>query len=126
LSTPLETIRPTERDGSEASNLTPGSRYPLQNVRGKTFSVLRRDDRLIARKVGRDVQFVVPASKIQDEEKRRRLELVHHHLAALVRNGTPISKVTVTPDAHVVYLIDGDAYFAGYAPEGGEGFLFES
>jgi superfamily II DNA or RNA helicase len=127
LSSALEVINADDLSeaGPDASALRPGSSYPLSAVRGKVFSVLQRDGRLIAKKKGRNVQFVVPSADIAETDKRDKLEGIQRHLAAVISNNKSINKITITPEGYVVYLIDGNAYFAGFAPEGAEGFTFE-
>lgn len=124
LQSPLEIIRPDE--GETAHDVyVPGDPYPLRRVRGRTFSVLQRDKRLIARKTSRAVRFVVPAERLTEPEKHQKLMDLQQHLAVVIARGHRINKITVTPEGHVVYLFGGQAYFAGSAPERAAGFQFE-
>jgi superfamily II DNA or RNA helicase len=103
----------------------PGAPYPLGSVKGKVFSVLQRDKRLIAQKLKGRVQFVVPADMLADRQKQASLRQIQEFLANVYARGLRINKITVTPEGHVVYVYDNQAYFIGHAPEGPEGFLFE-
>jgi hypothetical protein len=118
-------------DGQDVSNPTdgkflPGDLYPLGLVKGKTFSVLQRDKRLIARKLYGRVEFVVPASKLADARKQAELCQIQRVLADAYARGRQVSKITVTEAGHVVYVFQNQAYFVGHAPEGAEGFIFET
>ncbi len=126
LDEPLKKVLITERGATEtAKQYSPGDSYPLHLVRGKEFSVLQRDKRLIAVKQRGQVNFVVPAQSITDPMKRAMLEDIQLRLAASYRGGHTISKITVTAAGHVVYLFNGVAHFVGQAPEGAEGFVME-
>jgi hypothetical protein len=104
----------------------PGDEYPLARVSGKTFSVLQRDPRLIARKDRGQTHFVIASDRLADLEKRHALVQLQHFLKSVYQKGHRISKVTVTNEGHVVYVFDNQAVFAGLAPEGADGFVFES
>jgi superfamily II DNA or RNA helicase len=125
LTTGLEPA-PAQGDGDEhARRYGPGDPYPLGKVRGKTFSVLQRDKRLIAIKTRDGVRFVADAETLEDAAKGDALRSVQRELARAYARGRRISKITVTPEGHVVYVFNGEAYFVGDAPEGAEGFKFE-
>jgi superfamily II DNA or RNA helicase len=123
LDEPLEIAVPSP-DADGTKDYVPGSVYPLGLATGKTFSVLQRDKRLIAKKVNGHVQFVIPADELADAHKQSVLRSIQRVLADVYARGHRISKVTVTEKGHVVYVFDNQAYFVGYAPEGKEGFLF--
>ena len=89
------------------------------------FSVLQRDPRLIARKCRGKIQFVLPREKVLPVEKREALDAVQRQIARVYSNGHKISRITVTPEGHVVYVFNNNAYFLGMAPEGPCGFQFE-
>jgi len=125
LDAPLEPVEQIEANGLANDQYTPGAVYPLTRVRGKVFSVLQRDKRLIARKVKGHVQFVVPAEKVSDPAKQKALAQIQQALADLYAHGHRINKITVTDEGHVVYVYENQAYFIGQAPEGAEGFVFE-
>jgi hypothetical protein len=109
-----------------SEDLRPGDAYPLSRVSGKTFSVLQRDPRLIARKERGQARFVVPADRLSEPDKRQALVQLQEFLRSAYLKGHRISKITVTNEGHVVYVFDNQAVFAGLAPEGAEGFAFES
>ena len=114
--------------GAEAvhpRHYNPGDPYPLSKVQGKTFSVLQRDKRLIASKAQGTIRFVADAETLGDATKRDALKSVQRHLASAYARGHRISKITVTPEGHVVYVFKNEAYFVGNAPEGAKGFKFE-
>jgi superfamily II DNA or RNA helicase len=125
LASSVRTVRLQEGQ-SDQQVYQPGDAYPLGRVSGKAFSVLQRDPRLIARKERAQVRFVVPADRVADPEKRRSLTEIQAFLAKAYKTGHRISKITVTREGHVVYVFDNQAVFAGFAPEGAEGFIFES
>ena len=81
---------------------------------------------IIARKERGQVRFVVPDIRVLDPEKRRALTQVQAFLKGAYQMGHRISKITVTKEGHVVYVFNNQAIFAGMAPEGAEGFAFES
>ncbi|MCO6458537.1 MAG: DEAD/DEAH box helicase [Pirellulaceae bacterium] len=124
LEEPIEVIE-ARRDNDHNVELTPGAPYPLVLAKGKTFSVLQRDKRLIARKVSGRVEFVLPADKLEDKEKQAALRQIQQHLVHVYAHGRPISKITVTDTGHVVYVYQNQAFFVGQAPEGADGFVFE-
>ena len=124
LTQPLEMVESSSND-QDNGNYSPGERYPLDRVEGKTFSVLQRDKRLIAKKSSKGIHFVIDSKSIEDVEKRDALELVQRELARAYANGHRISKIRVTRKGHVIYVYEGEAYFLGNAPEGAEGFTFE-
>jgi len=109
----------------KADQLKEGSEYPLDLARGKIYSVLQRDERLIATKRRGEVTFVQRGDKISDTEKRTRLERIQESLRRIYRNGHLISKIFVNEFGHVGYIHEGRAYFLGFAPEGQAGFVFE-
>jgi superfamily II DNA or RNA helicase len=125
LDRPLEVAEDQSTSDFPAENYTPGAAYPLGKVKGKEFSVLQRDKRLIARKLKGRVQFVVPAEKLGDRRKQEDLRQIQQALADLYARGRRISKITVTAEGHVVYVYDNQAFLVGHAPEGPEGFIFE-
>lgn len=106
-------------------NLRPGAIYPTNLARGKTFSVLQRDSRLIAMKQRGQVRFVRAAELELDSGKRERLEQIQKTLAEVYGSGRQISKIFVNELGHVGYLYQGQAYFVGFAPEGEAGFVFD-
>lgn len=121
-----ETVSSKELESAEPAQYSPGDRYPLERVVGKTFSVLQRDRRLIAQKVRGAVRFVVPAEDLDDREKAAALRAIQARLATIYAHGHQVNKITVTSAGHVVYVFRNEAYFVGSAPEGGEGFRFEN
>jgi hypothetical protein len=125
LSSPIRSVEPEEQ-GMASEDLRPGDAYPLSRVSGKTFSVLQRDPRLIARKERGQARFVVPADRLSEPDKRQALVQLQEFLRSAYLKGHRISKITVTNEGHVVYVFDNQAVFAGLAPEGAEGFAFES
>lgn len=124
LTSPLRSVQ-AEEGQPENRNWRLGDEYPLGRVSGKTFSVLQRDPRLIAKKEQGEARFVLPAASISDPDKRRALIEVQKFLATTYQKGHRISKITVTEQGHVVYVFNNKAIFAGLAPEGADGFLFE-
>jgi superfamily II DNA or RNA helicase len=116
-------------DGSVQSdlphNLKAGDPYPLWRVGGKKFSVLQRDSRLIAKKTQAGVRFVEPLEKIADATKRESLARIQTFLRAAYQKGHRISKITVTPEGHAVYVYGNEAIYVGDAPEGENGFKIE-
>jgi superfamily II DNA or RNA helicase len=104
----------------------PGEHYPLELAIGKRFSVLQRDERLIARKDRGHAFFVERLDKVVDVEKRSKLSQIQEGLRSAYRKGHLISKIFVNEAGHVGYLYQGQAYFLGHAPEGPAGFLFET
>ncbi len=125
LDEPVEVVSGEPGNGLSTVEYSPGSAYPLEQVKGNVFSVLQRDKRLIARKVKGRVQFVVAADQVADAKKRAALIQIQRTLAEFYARGHKISKITVTGEGHVVYVFQNQAYFVGYAPEGAEGFIFE-
>ncbi len=115
----------TEKISTAELNPAPGDEYPLQLAVGKTFSVLQRDERLIARKERGQPLFVERSDKITDIERRSKLEQIQVGLRGAYRKGHLISKIFVNDLGHVGYLYQGKAYFLGNAPEGPAGFSFE-
>lgn len=103
----------------------PGDRYPLGKAKGRTFSVLQRDRRLIANKTPEGIRFVVPAEKVSDPRKASALRELQQQLVKAQVRGHRISKITVTNDGHVLYIFNSEAYFIGLAPEGANGFQWE-
>jgi superfamily II DNA or RNA helicase len=125
LSSPVRQAR-AEESRTERQNLKPGDPYPLGQAVGKTFSVLQRDPRLIARKERGQTHFVIQTSQVADPEKRRSLAEIQTFLGNAYRRGHRISKIVVTTEGHIVYVFDNQAVFVGFAPEGENGFIFES
>jgi hypothetical protein len=125
LDKPLEIAEDGTVNGTLTDQLTAGAAFPLGRVKGKVFSVLQRDKRLIARKLHGRTQFVLPAEKLAEKQKQDALRQIQQVLAGVYARGHRISKITVTNDGHVVYVFDNQAYFVGHAPEGAEGFVFE-
>jgi superfamily II DNA or RNA helicase len=125
LDQPLETAVATS-DPETPAEYRSGDPYPLERVKGKVFSILQRDQRLIAKKEKGSVRFVVPAETVAEERKRDMLRQIQRFLAEAYAGGQRMSKITVTGDGHVVFVHDGQAWFVGHAPEGAEGFVFES
>lgn len=125
LSSPIRDVKPEESETAN-QNWRPGDAYPLARVSGKTFSVLQRDPRLIARKERGQVRFVMPRDHVSDPEKQRTLLQIQAFLSRAYQQGHRISKITVTKEGHVVYVFDNQAVFVGLAPEGADGFVFES
>jgi superfamily II DNA or RNA helicase len=124
LDKPVEIVQAQKGNGAPI-NYTPGAAYPLGLVKGKEFSVLQRDKRLIARKLKGRVEFVLPAEELPDGPRQAALRQIQSFLADAYARGHRISKITVTNDGHVVYVFENQAYFVGNAPEGAEGFIFE-
>lgn len=120
-----EPLRLADDQQAADAEYTPGAAYPLGQVKGRAFSVLQRDKRLIARKDKGRVQFVVPAERLADPLKQAALRQVQNRLMDVYARGHRISKVTVTEAGHVVYVFDNQAHFVGHAPEGAAGFVFD-
>ena len=99
--------------------------YPLAKAYGETFYVLQRDRRLIARKNGKQISFVLPLEEIIDPEKRAATARIQGALRDAASKGHRISRIIVTPRGEVVYVFNNQAYFLGPAPEGASGFKFE-
>jgi hypothetical protein len=125
LDRPVELTSDESSEGDAPAQYSPGDAYPLAMVKGKTFSVLQRDKRLIANKVQSGVRFVVPAEELKDPSKQAALRNVQLRVAEAYAKGHRMSKITVTASGHVVYVFDNVAYFVGDAPEGADGFVFE-
>ena len=125
LTSPIEKVQPQEGCDRQ-QNWRPGDAYPLSRVLGKTFSVLQRDPRLVARKERGQVRFVVPADRVPDAEKKNAQMQIQAFLKGAYQKGHRVSKITVTNEGHVVYVFDNQAVFVGLAPEGAEGFRFET
>lgn len=117
--------RANEANGHNGRDYSPGDPYPLELARGKVFSVLQRDKRLIAKKEKGAVRFVIPPEKVVDSQKQSALGQIQQYLARVYSSGRRINKITVTEEGHVVYVFENRAYFVGNAPEGAEGFVFE-
>ncbi|TGN77241.1 DEAD/DEAH box helicase [Bradyrhizobium yuanmingense] len=125
LRSPVRTAQLSE-DPVDLASLRPGDSYPLSRAHGKIFSVLQRDSRLIARKDRGEIRFVIPADLVLEVEKRSALMHIQSFLERAYREGHRISKITVTNEGHVVYVFNNQAVFVGLAPEGAEGFVFET
>ena len=104
----------------------PGDDYPLTRAAGKIVSVLQRDQRLLAMKTKGQVRFVPALPEVSDTAKREALSRIQAFLRSAFSKGHRINKVTVTKEGHVVYVWQNQAYFVGHAPEGPEGFVFET
>jgi superfamily II DNA or RNA helicase len=120
--------RPSSADdlaGCDAQLKSAGDLYPLSKVRGEIFHVLQRDRRLIARKKGGRITFVLPSEQISDPEKRVATERIQRSLHDAYTKGHRVTKITVTQDGEVVYVFENRAYLLGLAPEGKKGFQFE-
>jgi len=124
LDSPLEVADQVSSSPVTVRDYLPGNPYPLEDVNGLTFSVLQRDKRLIARKVGAKVRFVIPPEALE-ESKQVALRRIQSRLAELYKIGKRINKIQVTAAGHVVYVLNGEAFFLGYAPEGAAGFALE-
>jgi hypothetical protein len=125
LEAPIELARSSGTNDNDTRAYSSGQAYPLGGVKGKVFSVLQRDSRLIAKKTPSGIRFVVPAEQLPDEQKRLLLLGIQKEIARAYAKGHRISKVTVTPLGHVTYVFNNEAYFVGHAPEGADGFIFE-
>jgi superfamily II DNA or RNA helicase len=126
----LGQLKELPRPGSSSvplitDDLRLGSDYPINLAHGKTYSVLQRDERLIAKKQGGRVTFVRSLGKESDPIKRSRLENIQKALRGVYQSGRQISKIFVNDLGHVGYLYQGRAYFVGIAPEGNTGFVFD-
>ncbi len=121
-------IRVVAQTGAELSQREwkPGDAYPLTRATGKTFSVLQRDQRLLAAKTRGQVRFVPPLAEVSDPAKRAALSGIQTFLRAAYGKGHRVNKVTVTKEGHVVYIWQNQGYFVGHAPEESEGFVFEA
>jgi superfamily II DNA or RNA helicase len=106
-------------------DLHAGDLYPMKLARGKTFSVLQRDRRLIALKQRGRVRFVRSPESEPDPMKKSQLEKIQRILSDVYQGGRQISKIFVNQLGHVGYLYQGQAYFVGIAPEGDAGFVFD-
>ena len=121
-------VRPLE-DAAEVApdrDWKAGDPYPLSHAFGKTFSVLQRDQRLIAQKAKGNIRFVPRLIDIPDVVKRDALSRIQSVLKSAYTKGHRISKISVTGNGHVVYVFQNQAFFVGHAPEGEEGFRFEN
>jgi superfamily II DNA or RNA helicase len=125
LEAPLEPADELQGEDALRASYAPGDAYPLGRVKGLTFSVLTRDQRLIACKSRDGVRFVPPLGEIADAGKRRLLATLQARLKKVHSDGHKISRLTVTPEGHVVYVFDGAAHYLGEAPEGADGFTFD-
>ncbi|MBI3468557.1 MAG: DEAD/DEAH box helicase [Planctomycetes bacterium] len=125
LDEPVQMVDDQQSTGAEANDFAPGDPYPLSRAKGKVFSVLQRDKRLIARKIKGRVEFVVRAESIADKDKQAALRQIQQVLGDAYARGHRISKITVTDAGHVIYVLQNQAFFVGHAPEGAEGFVFE-
>jgi superfamily II DNA or RNA helicase len=122
-------LKELPRPGSSAApldidDLHQGADYPIHLAHGKMYSVLQRDDRLIAKKERGRVSFVRSLDKEDDPIKRSRLDDIQRALRGVYQSGRQISKIFVNDLGHVGYLYQGQAYFVGIAPEGNVGFVF--
>ncbi len=115
-------VRPASDDGEMPSS---GSPYPLAMVRGKAFHILPRDRRLIARKDGKNVTFVLPLEQISDPQKRAATEQIQQAINDARTKGHRVTRITVTKEGRVFYVFENQPYFLGQAPEGANGFAFD-
>jgi superfamily II DNA or RNA helicase len=124
---PAPLFLPSEhRSGShQSAELSEGDLYPYSVEGAKRFSVLQRDARLIAIKDRGAVRFVISPEHISDSRKADELRRIISHLRDVYQSGKQISKVFVTATGDVIYSYHGACYYAGKAPEGQSGFLFE-
>ena len=99
--------------------------HPSGRIEGKTFHVLQRDRRLIARKERGQIRFVLPLDQISDPAKRGATERIQQALRDAHAKGHRINRITVRPNGDVVYFFENRPYFLGQAPEGQSGFEFE-
>jgi hypothetical protein len=120
----IDTEQAISNDVGSAA-LAIGALYPFSTEKANRFAVLQRDARLIALKERGTVRFVVSPEKIPDPEKATQLRKIIAHLRETYQSGKQISKVFVTVTGDVIYHYRGSYYFAGKAPEGRNGFLFE-
>jgi superfamily II DNA or RNA helicase len=126
----LGQLKELPRPGSSSTlfaidDLHQGSDYPIHLAHGRTYSVLQRDARLVAKKERGRVSFVRSLDKENDPIKRSRLEDIQRALRGIYQGGRQISKIFVNDLGHVGYLYQGQAYFIGIAPEGNAGFVFD-
>ncbi len=124
LDYPIEITDQTSSHTKTTREYMPGDPYPLEDVNGPQFSVLQRDKRLIAKKTGSKIQFIV-RPELLEGPKGIVLRQIQGRLAELYRLGKRVNKIQVTREGHVVYVFNGEAHFLGYAPEGPAGFAFE-
>ncbi len=125
IASPIRLVVHPEGDQNERE-WKPGDDYPLNRAIGKTFSVLQRDQRLLATKIHGQVRFVPPLDEESDNDKRAVLSRIQSFLRTTYNKGHRINKVTVTKEGHVVYIWQNRAYFIDHAPEGAGGFVFET
>jgi superfamily II DNA or RNA helicase len=124
LNSPVRIVADTA-DVLPMQDWQPGDEYPLARASGKTFSILQRDERLIALKAQGRTRFVQQLNQISDSAKRQALSSIQAFVKKAYVKGHRISKITVTNDGHVVYVFHNRAFFVGHAPEGAQGFSFE-
>ena len=122
---PLELASSDSVERQVPAHYSPGDLYPLDKVKGKSFSILQRDKRLIALKSRDGVRFVTEVKSLSDPTKQLALQQIQTYLTHAYASGHRISKISVTSAGHVIYVYNNEAYFVGYAPEGPEGFEFE-
>jgi hypothetical protein len=125
LSSPVIVLEVSTGDLPER-DWKPGDSYPINRAWGKTFSVLQRDQRLLAKKVKGGVRFVPPLSEVSNESKRNSISGIQTFIKTAFNKGHRISKIIVSKEGHVVYIWDNQAFFIGHAPEGADGFVFET
>ncbi|HEV8573476.1 MAG TPA: helicase-related protein, partial [Dehalococcoidia bacterium] len=118
-------IAAAEEQAVSGGALEAGAIYPLEKIRGRQFSVLLRDQRLIAEKGRGGAKFVLPAASIESPEKRAALEGIQAAIRRAYEMGHRISRITVTPEGHAVYIFGNSGHFLGHAPEGAAGFVME-
>jgi superfamily II DNA or RNA helicase len=116
---------PATTNDIDRAKMVAGDLYPFSAEGAKRLSVLQRDARLIARKERGNVKFIRGPEDILEPEKATSLRNIIAHLRDTYQSGKQISKVFVTLDGDVIYPYRGSYYFAGRAPEGKDGFLFE-
>lgn len=110
---------------SNKGELELNERYTRDLANARQFSVLQRDPRLIARKEGRRVRFVMPPDKLDDADKANQLRELITSLHRVYGSGRLINKILVTESGDVVYQYGGIPYYIGKAPEGVQGFKFD-
>jgi superfamily II DNA or RNA helicase len=125
LTSPPKSSSGTDPIVSGSGHTSVGGLYPLAKARGESFHVLQRDRRLIARKEGRRIRFVLPLEQISDPDKRAATEQIQRALNDAHMKGHRVTRITVTLNGDVVYVFGNQAYLLGQAPEGAKGFQLE-
>jgi len=93
LDQPLE-IAVAPSDPEVPAEYRPSDPYPLERVKGKVFSVLQRDRRLIAKKENGSVRFIAPAETLDEDRKRDQLRQILRFLVEAYTRG--LSRVIPT------------------------------